>query len=279
MKKSIAMAALVLSFHTFAEYPIFNITNFTGNYQAPEGSGNADTFTIPETSEIRTNAVSLKVVQKDNGYQFNYGDKEYFYENPPEFLTNVELVTWKNTNLKAKNQKATLSLASFDSTSREVKAKIRDLFFNCIENDSSITDLATKVIDACLANSQGRFQSVLIKQYNEVDGAVKGLSDALQLFSTEEQVAGTSTIDLKNLSLNVNNHRFSLSVKVNLSMKATIKASGSSWYEKDKKRIKVKVSKVKAGFFNITNKVFSELKKSETETFIVEKPYIYFLMK
>jgi hypothetical protein len=279
MKKIISMACLFMSFNAFCEFPVTDIREFKGSYQRPEGNGSADSLIFPEIGKPATEAIKIKVIEKDKGYLLTYGAEEFLYENPPEFLADVDSFHVNGLNILTKENTASLDIYAIDTAGREGKARVRDLKANCLENDSSITDFSTKLIDSCLTNSHVNFSEIYVEQVSDSAGAVKGLSDVMNLFATEEDLTSSDKIDLQNFKLNVNNHRFSLSSKINIGLKATIKASGVTEYEKDKNRIKIKISSVKAGIFNITSKVFKTLKESESETFIVQKPYVYILMK
>jgi len=50
-------------------------------------------------------------------------------------------------------------------------------------------------------------------------------------------------------------------------------------YEAAAKKITVKVSEVKFSYLDVTSQVFDELKKQESESVKVSKPYIYITIK
>lgn len=77
---------------------------------------------------------------------------------------------------------------------------------------------------------------------------------------------------LRNFDLLVRNKSFDLKVKADLDVSATVKAEGS--FDYNPQRIRIRIDKVKASFLNITNKVFNELEKIQSQNVVVSRPYV-----
>jgi hypothetical protein len=106
-----------------------------------------------------------------------------------------------------------------------------------------------------------------------------GLDQALMkaIDESHDQILGE--VGLKNVSLKVNGGKFDLSADIQAQISGTAKSTGSIKYEAAIKKITVKVTEVKFGFLDVTSKVFDELKKQESSTLQVSKPYLYLTIK
>lgn len=266
MKKLIISALALCAVSTSADFNKINISSFTGNYKKPDGSATATELNIPKNMSSEIN-IELKGVE--NGYLLQYGENEYHFENPPAFIDNIESANWRNINYSTISTTMKTSVESFKSDIAGSYTDLRGFSGSCKFNRDHNDQYGLQILDACLTNSSFKIsylQSVKLALMQEIFIEVPGLQGVLS----------NQTI-LKNASISISSNSFSFSGKVDMGMSANVKISGTSELESD--RVKIKIDKAKASFFNIKNKLFDELEKSETEKFRVQNPYIYIYLK
>ena len=81
------------------------------------------------------------------------------------------------------------------------------------------------------------------------------------------------------LDLRTQEGRYDLAVDIKAQISGKVKSYGMISYDQSTKVLTMKITEVKFGFFNLTDKVFQELKKNESPKMVVKKPFVYLDLK
>lgn len=243
MKKGFFVILLSFCHQAFAQFPITNIENFTGNYAEPSGEATATNFSY-ETINFGKNPVFT--VERQAGFiNLRTPDKEFTWENPPAFIDELNTLNWQNIRLNSDDNHFSLNVPRFNGNSDEASFSTSNLSLNCAHAGNQYQDLASELLDACLNNSAD-------------------LSTSAISFSN----ARGTTLSRLNFDIRKNKLNFSVNVGV------TVKGDGQVWYEHGNKMIRIKIDRAKAGFLNVRGKLFNELKALESNKIRVHEPWI-----
>jgi hypothetical protein len=155
-----------------------------------------------------------------------------------------------------------LSRASFRSYKDSLE--LQDFELNC-QRQQQFPDPMDQAIAGCLQRLTARsakFSQSLVPFYLE------------SVF--EEPLMGT---DVSKLDLRITNGAYNLSADVKAQLSGKVTSKGSVIYDAQKKLLTINVSEVKFGLLNLTNQVFDELKKNESDKFKVKRPFLYLTVK
>ena len=246
-----------------------NIQNFNFNYQAPLGEGTAEAFSYQQKMNEAQKVHVEKIGEDFKILLEGVENQELTFKDAPDLIKNAQNIKLSAFNLSFANTVTmTLSSAVFNSPEKNVDLKNMNLACDRI---ASFPEVMDQVISGCI-------QKMSLKSTGlSTDG--EGLDQALMkaLDDSHDEVLGG--VGIKNLNLKVNAGKFELSAEVKAQISGTAKASGTLKYEAAVKKLTVKISEVKFGILDVTSKVFDELKKQESETLKVSKPYIYITLK
>ena len=113
------------------------------------------------------------------------------------------------------------------------------------------------------------YQSAL--RSDQLSSIIRAIVKALDLSGRGDDTT------VESLQLNITNNKFKGSVKVNVGVSATVKFEGLVEYSKAEKKTSIRLDKAKASFLDVRGKIFDELEEAQSESFIVERPWIYIL--
>jgi len=267
MKTLSLIIFLTLPLFSFADFPTINITNFSVDYTAPNGVGNAEEFETPdEYVTIRDKAFEISFIKQNDQFIFYYNSNEFILEKPPTILTDAESFNWSNLNFHSLEKKIKFTLEGLNYKSPKDSGRMQGFSLDCTENEDSDDEFNIKILESCLKQSK-------IKMSRFTSTSKKVLENLISqsVFNIEPQ----ETTTIKNFNATVSNHSFALKVTAKVDITATVKASGKVWYLKDENQIKVKLRKAKVGFISIKGKIFSELEKDTSGKILVRRPYIF----
>jgi hypothetical protein len=130
---------------------------------------------------------------------------------------------------------------------------------------SGYSDELDKYLDACTTNSFINFEKINLNTNKLANIIVKAVTP----FLGETR---SSTL-IQNIKLNVVNKKLTFSLKA---AGFNIKGEGSLEYKKinGKRQVRVRIDKVRSGFFTVTSTVFNALGKISSPKVKVQRPYI-----
>jgi hypothetical protein len=263
--KSLLLSLLILPSISWAQGFKANINNFNFNYTSPLGEGMARNFSFESYSEKQEARVWVEKTYE--GFLVRASgatDGEFRIKNAPDFIMNAERMSLREFNFSF-NQIMTIKLDEANFTSAESQLHLQNLAWSC-NRDLSKSEILDQVLNGCI-----RRMSLKTSRLNSNSFVAEAFAAAMEIHS--EALAGAG---LSDLDLSIEKGSFDLSAHVKAQVSGKVRGKGEVNYNSSTKEVRIKISSVKFGFFNITGKVFSELKKNESEKMKVNQPYIIF---
>ena len=246
------------------------IKNFNFSYSAPLGEGTADSFSYQQKIDE-----AQKVHVEKTGEDFKISlegveNRELHFKNAPDIVKNAQEIKLASFNLSFQNA-ATLSFSSAMFHSPDEKMDLKNVNLMC-DRILSYPDVMDQVISGC-------FQKMNLKAggFSSLGGEGVEHAIAKALDQKHDEILGG--IGIKNVDLKVSGGKFQLTADIKAQISGTANANGSMKYEPGLKKITIKISEVKFSFMDVTSQVFDELKKQESQSMKVSKPYIYLTIK
>lgn len=265
----ILLLSALLSSAAFAQVSKVDIKNFNFNYSAPLGEGTADSFSY----EKSVNEAQKVKVEKVNG-EFKIllegvENEELTFKDAPALINDAESISLKAFNLSfAERFSLTISSGEFQSPDKNVD--LSNFNLSC-DRTASFPEVMDQLISGCIQKMSfkaGGFSS----EGEGLDQAVmKGLDAG---HDTVKAALGVKNVDFK-----VSGGKFEMSADIKAQISGKVKGSGTVKYEAGIKKVTVKVSGIKFGILDVTSQVFDELKKQESDSLKVSKPYVYITIK
>lgn len=250
----ILLLSVFLSSAAFAQVSKVDIQNFNFNYQAPYGAGTADSFSY-EKSSHQTQSVKVEKVNADFKILLEgVENQELTLKDAPSILSDAEQITLDAFNLSFA-ERFTMTVSSGEFNSPDKSLDLSNLNLGC-DRIGSFTTVVDQLISGC------------IQKMNFKAGG----------FSSQAELTKAS-LNIKNVDLKINGGKFELAAEIKAQITGKVKASGTVKYEAEVQKVTVKVSEIKLGFLDVTSQVFDELKKQESSTMKVSKPYVYLTIK
>ncbi|WP_127717919.1 hypothetical protein [Halobacteriovorax sp. HLS] len=264
MKKTLLGLMLLSAPLALADFTTVRITDFTGSYDKPDGRATASELIIPTQNKSK---IEVTLQGDEKGYLLSFNNREYYFENPPAIINDIYTGNWKDLNYVTSGRRLSASIGTFNSVVEYSDTALRGLNVNC-SKARMFENYGHQVLDACLTNSK-------------VNLTYFKTSSSRKILNILEELPGVraSTTVVKNGTITISNKSFNMVAEVDIGMNAKVKIEGKTEFEDDKKRVSIRIDKAKASFLNIKNKIFDELKKSESDTFRVQKPYLYIMLK
>ena len=246
------MTVMSLSLNVSAAFPEFILEDANGNYTDPIGE--ATVYNV-EFGDIAMEELEFEVEKIGTSFFIQAFGEEIEYEEIPQALDDLEILNF--TNIWAKGAADTIELGMdhldalmiVEQISKSVDLNTLHLSCNNKESDEERT-LVQELLDSCL----NEYAKLTLDSGN---------------LTTDETETKFSDI---NLEASGNDLTLTMQAK---GMK--VKGTGEVYYDGDK--IRLKIIKVKAGFFNITKTIFKELEKIESDKIIVNSPWIELLLE
>jgi hypothetical protein len=247
-----------------------DIKNFNFNYQAPSGEGTAESFSY---QKIVMDAQKVHVEKVGEDFKIlleGVENQELTFKDAPDLIKNAQEIKLSAFNfLFADTISLTMASAIFNSPDKNIDLRNMNLVCDRI---STFPEVMDQVISGCI-------QKMGLKTTGLTTDGESGFDQALMkaIDVRHDEILGGASI--KNLSLKVTGGKFDLSAEVKAQISGTAKGTGTIKYEAPLKKLTVKISEIKFGFLDVTSKVFDELKKQESATLKVSKPYVYITVK
>jgi hypothetical protein len=261
LSKRIAFTLAFLSIPTFADFEKAEMKNLNLNYRNPSGSATAEVYDakgkrfINEKMKVTREETQLRL-SLDNG-------EEVVIEDVSETILNANPALISKLNFTSKGNRIDFNLAGAQFINSDSSNNMSGLIFRCIK-DSKHQEEWEKYLDACTTESLLNLSQLKVSSKSNLINVIKKIG------GNTNKASETVVSDLR---LMVKNH--ALSFSANIGLKVT--GSGSISYKKngDKNLVQIRIDKVKAGFFTVTNKFFSSLGGIQSTNVRVQKPYIY----
>jgi len=271
------MILLRFAFFVFLLVPIFSVSshlftiekvlikNLNVSYLDGQGGGLADLFDVVTINSMSTPnmRVELSIFQQADGFLFNYGDDEFFWERPPAFLFDIKKMDMSGLNLDMSEKKVGFNFSRFQGVREAERMNIERLKTNCVLYP--IDNLKDQLLESCLKNG-----SIRVK----VGEFTKNVKTMLSKVLFDQEII-SDDVKVEDLGVDIKNHRFKMWADISASMSASVKIEGQTHYLKESNQVRIRIDKAKASFFNIKDRLFKELKRKESENFKVSKPYLY----
>lgn len=264
------LLSLILSTSAWAQVSQVDIRNFNFTYEAPMGEGVAENFSY----NLKNYTQSQKVKVEKLGEDFKVllegvENQEVTIKKAPSLLSDATNIDLNTFNLLF-TDRLSLTVASGNFESPEKSVDLNNLNFSC-NRDMSSTEVLDQVIQGCiqrLSFKAGGFST-----------SGEGIDQALFKAIDEGHDSNKAAVRIKNLNLKVTDGKFDLSADINAQISGSAKGNGSMSYDPASKIVTVKVSSIKFSILDVTSKIFDELKKQESDSFKVSKPYLYIKVK
>jgi hypothetical protein len=159
-----------------------------------------------------------------------------------------------------------LDYAKFDSASDSLELK--NFSLSC---DKAAASGEGELIQGCIQKMN--MKSTSFSSSSESQNVMSAFAHSLSVASQSK------SLSIKSIDLKSTNGKFDLSADIKAQISGTAKAYGNLSYDQSKKILTIKISDVKFGILSVTTKVFDELKKQESATLKVNKPYVYYQLK
>jgi len=255
---------------SFAQVSQVDIKNFNFNYEAPLGEGFADSFSyqkkVNNLQKVYVEKFSDVFKIKLEGVE----NQEMEFKNAPSFIQEAENINLNTFNFTL-GEKISLGLVQGRFISSQDDFNLKNVNLFCDRSTGSELLLEQALI-GCIQKMTFKISSFSSTPQKGIDYAIfEALNSALETNAT--------ALSLKNVDLKINSGKFQLGADIKAQISGTASANGTVKYETTEKKIIVKVSEVKFGFLDLTSKVFEELKKQESDSLKINRPYITILMK
>lgn len=262
--------SLLLTSAAWGQVSQVSIKNFNFNYQAPQGDGTAETFSYQQKL-VDAQKVHVEKIGDDFKILLEgVENQELTLKDAPDIIKNAQEINLSDFNLSFSSS-ASLSMTSAVFTSPDKNIDLKNLNLAC-DRISTFPEVMDQVISGCI-------QKMSLKTSGFSTDGESGFDQALMKAIDERHDEMLGGVSIKNLNLKATGGKFELSADIKAQISGTAKGTGTLKYEAAQKKLTVKISEIKFGFLDVTSKVFDELKKQESATVKVSKPYVYITLK
>lgn len=255
MKRILTLSLLLSSSLSWSVSSV-KVQNFNFNYADGKGSGTASSF------EIVKNQSQVFVNRNGTDLEFSSPllEENVVWKNAPSLILDSQVeVRGFDLNL-GKNLVANLVSGQFNSDS---KMSVKNVSADCSRLTGS--DVFEELINGCLEKGT-------VKVATFVSESV----DAFFANVNEDDIYPDSTTQVRSLNLTFAKKNFNLTANAKFGVNGTLKARGNTEVDYQNRKATIRITEVKFGILNITNKFFAEIKKMDIEGMRVSQPYIYF---
>lgn len=245
--KAFIVASLLMSFAHAKEVNEVNIKNFNFSYRSPSGEGVAEVFNY---KNALNNAQKIYVEKHGEDFHFNYEgveNGEFTFKGAPALLTEAEEITLSKFNLEL-SQKVSLDFASASFVKNAEVQNVQNLKVNCARKLNA-AEFYEQFITGCI--------------------------ESMTLNVASVQSSAEKNLGIKSIELQVKNGNLNLSADVKAQISGKVRGKGTASYKSADKTVTIKLTEVKFGILDVSNMVFDELKKMESENLKVQKPFVY----
>jgi|GEM_PF-5807341 len=278
IKNNVGLTALVFitAFTAHADFKNIRISNFQGQYLSPQGSGKAEEFTIPTVSNANNPLYSeIKIFKGNENFQLSIDQHDFLWEDVPSSLLEMQTLNWSNIDFNTAPKRISLSIQSLQGVSESKKISLSRATASCSHKGETHEDFVDNLLESCL-NGSARLRIASFNNEDKSDFLNKSkLTQFIHVLQGINDKAPSVQQELEDVEVNISNHSFEARLKTKVVINATIKAEGRTYFDSEKQIARIRIDKVKASFFNITDKVFEELEKKQGPGLKVDRPWVY----
>jgi hypothetical protein len=279
MKKSLLLFSLYFfTTPVVAELSNINIENFRGEFISPSGSGIAQRFEVPNSSQSnQLKNVQILIEKTESGYTLRSPDNFYQWEDAPSLLMDLELANWNGITVKSQARRFETSATSLVIQRQKNQLSFRNFLVDCRLSSNAHDDFTKTLLEACL-NGQSLAK---LRSFQKVDKSFEGSSllNDLLMAVTNVEIAPLSETTVENIDLKINRQAFEASLSTKVVFNTTVKVNGMVYYENDQNRIRLRLDRARAGFINVLSQVFEQLEKNQSAKLIVQRPWVTIILE
>ena len=256
---SFALAAF-LPFTSFA----LTITGFSGRYEAPNGHGIATQFSLPDQSSRKS--IEVIVEGRGEGYVLITPDGEWEWSEPSAWVKDLKNAQWSGVDVVLGDGNSRVAVSTLNGVHEDKSVAVSGLSASCQGSG--------EILESCLNGRSsirlGKLDYASSLRHDTYTEILNALVRALE-------IPERGSVAVENLKLDVANGKFKGEVSIKASISATVKFEGLIQYNTAEKKVSVRLDKAKALFLDVRGKIFDELEKVQSESLIVQRPWIHFV--
>ncbi len=269
---SLAIMGAFIPMSILGAWPHFDIKKLELNYNDPIGHGRADSLVWEKDVSVQENK-KFEVERRGRSFYLKTFDEEFVWDDLPAKIEEAKSIKAQGIQLTTdQNKKLNLTIAHLDLKGEKENLFIQALSGHCLKNRKFLS-ANEALLDACLTNTQLIFKKIFFSE-NKIAFIHSFFAGVFPQITT----LGQTTI-LEKGQFKIVKGKLKGEFDFRGDLNVGVRLWGHSQYNSVEKTIIVRLDKVKASFLNITKKVFAELEKNESETFIVQRPFIYIKLK
>lgn len=260
LKKRILFTVLFWSIPAIADFEKVEMKNLNMNYNNPNGNASADIF---ESKGKRFINEKMLVTREETQLRLSLNSgEEAILEDVSETILNANPAILSKLNFTSSKDRVDFNMKGAQFVADGSSSSMTGLIFRCIKN-SNYDQEWEKYLDACTTESLLNLSKLKISNSNNYAQVIKS-------FVSNNKASDTTVTDLRLMV-----KKRALTFSANIGVKVT--GTGAILYKKDgeKNLVQIRIDKVKAGFFNVTNRFFSTLSGVQSTNVRVQKPYIF----
>lgn len=250
--------------------PALEISGLRGHYQGDRGTAYADKWQVPQVPS--STQVSFELFKENTQFRFTGLDSDFIWEDVPEFLLELEEMRWSQVSAKSGGNSLEAVVYDFFGRHPQHTLVLKGMGLNCHNNSKSTL---VPIIESCLAKGRLGFSLLETKSQSNFQYELQNL---LPYANKEASPNAQSELKLENLDFKITQGSFSLAVRAYLDITLNLKANGHIKFRAGNSptsgELEVRIDKVKAGFLNVTGKVFDELEKINDPNIRVARPFV-----
>ena len=259
MKGLVFIATVALSMNIAAALKTIKVQNFKGNYSDPNGKATSSLWNIG--GKQFTN-VTFRLKKENTQMRLIHPEGEDVFDNLPEQILTAKSAVFNALNIKTNGNRVDFNVDQVSINGADADFNLSKFAFACAHNTTYSVELE-KYLDICTTHANFIANEINI-------GTTNNLTKVLNILNPNKLASSTK---IEKLNIRVIGHKLEFDAKVVTS----INGNGTIQFAKSNgdNFIVVRLDKVKASFFNITNKIFTELENNLPSGVSVKRPYIY----
>lgn len=261
--KKIIMLSMIVGHFTYAALPLGNFQNLNANYISPKGSATASNLNLDGFGSFRN--PEMEVVNEDGLLKFQFEDNEFSVDLSLFAIRDADFVRVQGMSLENSKKEINLDFYEVEGSAVENEVAVLDADVSC-RRVSTYTDYADDLLKSCLGNAK-----IEVTRFNYLSYT--------QNFSALIGELVSKNIELNNINVVIRNNYLQGNLSSNLTFGVPVSFTGRTNYDSKDKVISLRLDTAKAGFFDIRDKLFLELKRMAPEGVRIHQPYISITLK
>lgn len=258
---------------THAQAQDILMTNFSGDFNNPRGSGQVERFSLEQGPRLTNAGVSIALEETNLLVNVTSDElsEEFLWEDLPVTVTELNQAQWSGLNLNHNGRTLQASARALQTNSKDTAINLSLFNLQCdlgLKPDE--TDSVDHVLNGCL-NLQSKLNLRMVDLSN--NSGLSLVSDLMQTLNLGlPSIQATNRFE--NVEIDIKNNDFTAAVTTKVVINATIRMNGKTYFDKDEERVRIRIDRARAGFLNVTSMLFDELEKISSEKVQVNRPWI-----